>query len=55
MNSIVKSASVYQYMQMEVLTVLQKNFDPQLAEDFIAKTKLAIKTVVELFQKNKLV
>lgn len=54
-NSIVKSASVYQYMQMEVLTVLQKNFDPQLAEDFIAKTKLAIKTVVELFQKNKLV
>ncbi len=54
-SSIVKSVLIYQYMQAEILVVLQKNFEPELATDFIEKTKVAIKTIVELLQKNKLV
>ena len=42
-------------MQTEVLNVLQKDFEPDLAQGFIDKTKLAIKTIVELLQKNKLI
>lgn len=53
-NAIVKSMFVYQYLQAEVLTVLQKNFDPDLANDFIASTKNAIKVIVENLQKHKL-
>ncbi len=53
--TIVKSAFVYQYLQSEVLEVLQKNYAPELAEPFIEKTKSAIKTIVDLLQKNKLV
>lgn len=54
-SSIVKSVLIYQYMQAEILVVLQKNFDPELAESFIEKTKTAIKTIVEQLQKNKLI
>ena len=54
-NSIVKSVFIYQYMQSDVLNILQKNFDTELANEFIEKTKLAIKTVVNLLQKNKLI
>ena len=42
-------------MQAEVLTVLQKNFDVELAQTFIEKTKDAIKTIVELLQRSKLI
>ena len=54
LSAIVKSAFVYQYMQSDVLEVLQKNYAPELAEPFIEKTKNAIKVIVELLQKNKL-
>lgn len=54
-SSIVKSVFIYQYMQTEVLHVLQKDFDPALAQDFIDKTKNAIKKIVESLQKNKLI
>ena len=54
-SSIVRSVFVYQYMQADVLKVLQRNFDSSLAEDFIDKTKAAIKAVVELLQKYKLI
>lgn len=54
-SSIVKSTLVYQYMQAEILSVLQKNFEPELAEGFIEKTKMAIKVVVESLQRNKLI
>ena len=54
-SAIVKSGLVYQYMQTEVLEVLQKNFNQELAEIFIDKTKTTIKTVVEQLQKNKLI
>ena len=54
-SSIVKSVLIYQYMQADILNVLQKNFEPELAEAFIEKTKAAIKTVVEQLQRNKLI
>lgn len=54
-SSIVRSVFIYQYMQADILNVLQRNFDSTLAEDFVEKTKLAIKTVVELLQKHKLI
>ena len=54
-SAIVKSTMLYQYLQPEILVVLQKNFAPELAEDFIEKTKTAIKIVVEQLQKNRLV
>lgn len=53
--SIVKSVLIYQYLQSEVLEVLQKNYAPELAENFIEKTKNSIKIIVELLQKNKMV
>lgn len=55
LSAIVKSAFIYQYMQSEILEVLQKNYAPELAEPFIEKTKASIKVVVELLQKTKLV
>ena len=54
-SSIVKSTLVYQYMQAEVLKVLQRNFDPELAQEFIDNTKLSIKAIVEKLQKNRLI
>ena len=54
-SSIIKSVLIYQYMQAEILTVLQRNFDEELATSFIEKTKTAIKTVVEALQKHKLI
>ncbi|MBE7710936.1 MAG: motility associated factor glycosyltransferase family protein [Cyanobacteria bacterium SIG31] len=54
-SAIVKSALIYQCMQADVLKVLQKNFEAELAENFIEKVKSSIKYVVELLQKNKLI
>ena len=42
-------------MQAEILTVLQRNFDQELAQQFIDNTKAAIKAIVEQLQKNKLI
>lgn len=55
LNAIVKSVFVYQYLQSDVLNVLQRNFDTSLADDFIAKTKIAIKNIVSMLQNNKLI
>ena len=54
-STIIKSVLVYQYMQAEILEVLQKNFNPELAQEFIEKTKFAIKNIVEQTQRNKLI
>ncbi len=54
-STIVKSNLIYQYLQAEVLLVLQKNFDTALAQNFIDNTKIAIKTTIESLQKNKLI
>ena len=42
-------------MQADIVTALQRNLEPQMAEEFIEKTKLAIKSVVEILQRNKLI
>ena len=54
-SSVIKSNFIYQYIQADVLNVLQKNFDPELAQNFVDNTKSAIKIVVEQLQKNKLI
>ena len=42
-------------MQADILRVLQSKFDTALAEDFIEKTKAAIKDVVNSLQNNHLI
>ena len=54
-TDVIKSVFIYQFMQSEVLTILQRNFDNELAEDFIEKTKFAIKSIVEKLQQSKLI
>ena len=54
-TAVVKSVLVYQYLQSEVLAVLQKNFDSEMANEFMDNTKNAIKLIVEALQKSKLI
>lgn len=54
-SAIVKSILVYQCMQSEILSVLQKNFEPYVADDFIEKTKSSIKFVVDILQRNRMI
>jgi len=54
-SAIVKSVLIYQYMQTDILTVLQMNFAPNAAEEFINKTKQAIKIVVDILQRNSMI
>ena len=54
-SAIIKSSLIYEYMQAKILTVLQKNFEPELANDFIDNVKKAIKYIVEKLQTNKLI
>lgn len=54
-SSIVKSPLMYQYMQAEVLKVLQSKFETGYAEEFIENTKAAVKEIVESLQKNRLI
>lgn len=54
-SAILKSSFIYQYMQADVLKVLQHNFAPELANDFIDNTKKSIKSVVEMLQSFHLI
>ncbi|MBR6126079.1 motility associated factor glycosyltransferase family protein [bacterium] len=54
-SSIVKSPLMYQFMQSDILKVLQAKMDSGLAEEFLSKTKASIKEVIDLLQKNKLI
>ena len=54
-STVIKSNLVYQYIQADVLKVLQRNFDAELAQSFIDNTKTAIKVIVEQLQKNRLI
>ncbi len=54
-SSIVKSPLMYQYMQADILKVLQAKMESDNAEEFIQKTKLAIKDIVDSLQKNRLI
>lgn len=49
-SSIVKSSLIYEYMQGEVVNVMQSDFSKENAEGFIEKTKLAIKEVINCLQ-----
>ncbi len=54
-SSIVKSSLLYQYMQADILEVLQSKMADELAEDFIRKTKEGIKFIVDSLQSNNLI
>ena len=54
-SSITKSQLMYQYMQADILQVLQSGMDDSLAEGFINRTKEGIKYIVDVLQKNQLI
>lgn len=54
-SSIVKSPLMYQYMQADILKVLQAKMESECPEKFIQKTKSAIKEIVDSLQKNRLI
>lgn len=54
-SAIVKSPLIYTHMQVDVINVLQTHFAEENAESFINATKLAIKEVIDLLQKNTLI
>lgn len=54
-SAIVKSSLLYQYMQADILEVLQSRMAEGLADDFVAKTKDSIKYIIDTLQKNRLI
>ena len=54
-SAIVKSSLLYQYMQADVLNILQSKLADNLAEKFIEDTKVGVKTVIDMLQKNYLI
>ena len=54
-SAISKSPLMYQYMQADILEVLQSKMAEELAEGFISKAKEGIKFIVEALQKNNLI
>ncbi len=53
-STIAKSSLMYQYMQADILEVLQSKMAESLAEGFIAKAKEGIKSIVDSLQENDL-
>ena len=53
--AIAKSPLMYQYMQSDILQVLQSKMAEELAEGFITRAKEGIKYIVETLQKNNLI
>ena len=54
-SSIVKSPILYQYMQADVLKVLQSKMSEGYAAEFMKNTKASVKEVVDMLQRNKLI
>ena len=54
-SSIAKSPLMYQYMQADILEVLQQKMADNLAEGFISKAKEGIKFIVEALQNNDII
>lgn len=54
-SAIVKSPMMYQYMQADILKVLQAKMEPENADEFLQNAKAAIKDVIENLQKNRLI
>ena len=54
-SAIVKSPLMYQYMQADILKVLQAKMEPENVDLFMNKVKYAIKDIVDNLQKNRLI
>ena len=54
-STVAKSPLLYQYMQAEILEVIQSGMDNRLAEGFITKAKEGIKYLIDSLQKNSLI
>jgi hypothetical protein len=54
-SSVTKSPLLYQYMQTEILEVIQSGMNERLAEGFITKAKEGIKYIVDTLQSNNLI
>ena len=54
-SAVTKSPLLYQYMQAEILEVIQSGLNERLAEGFIDKTKEGIKYIVDTLQNNNLI
>lgn len=54
-STITKSPLMYQYMQADILEVLQSKLADRLAESFISKAKEGIKYIIEALQNNNLI
>ena len=54
-SAVAKSPLLYQYMQAEILEVLQSGLDERYAESFINKAKEGIKYLVNSLQSNNLI
>ena len=52
---VIMLSLLYEYMQADILNVMQAKFDSELAAEFIDKTKAAIKKVIEYLQKLNLI
>lgn len=54
-STIAKSTLLYQYMQADILKVIQSKMNPVFAEEFMAQAKQGIKEVIDILQKNRLI
>ena len=54
-SAIAKSPLLYQYMQADILKVIQSKLSPVFAEEFMAQAKQGIKDVIDVLQKNRLI
>ena len=54
-SSIVKSPIMYQYMQADILRVLQAKMNMEQAEEFMQTAKKAIKEIIDLLQKGGII
>lgn len=54
-SAVVKSPMMYQYMQTDILNVLQSKMADGYADEFVVNTKAAVKEVVDILQRNKLI
>lgn len=54
-SAIAKSPLLYQYMQADILKVIQSKMSPVFAEEFMTQAKQGIKDVIDILQKNRLI
>jgi len=54
-SAITKSPLLYQYMQADILKVIQSKMNPAFAEEFMNQAKQGIKEIIDVLQKNRLI